>query len=162
MKNLLLTTVVILSFATIGCSQKSPKREAKGKVNGVSVEIVYSSPSARGRTIMGELVPYNKVWRTGANAATTIEINKDAKFEGNSVAAGKYSLYTIPGKKEWTIIINRKTGQSGTEYDESSDAIRFKVKPEKTDAFVESFVISVEKKGVKMAWENTSVSFDMK
>ena len=151
---------LVLSASTY--AQKSPPATMKGDVGGVSVEVNYHQPSARGRQIMGGLVPYDKVWRTGANAATTIEFGSDATVGGKSVSKGIYSLYTIPGEKTWTIIINGATGQWGTQYPEDQDVARFEVPAGKTDSFVEAFTISEDGENVILAWENTEVKFSVK
>lgn len=140
--------------------QKSPPAKAKGQINGATVVIDYHQPSAKGRTVMGDLVPYDKVWRTGANNATTFEVDKDIKIEGQALPKGKYSLFTIPGENEWTIIFNKNPNQWGAyNYDKADDALRVKVKPAKTDKFIETFTISPEADGVVMTWENTKVKF---
>ena len=94
-------------------SQPVPQATVEGKIGAATVKIVYCQPSARGRKIMGGLVPYGEVWRTGANDATTIEFDKPVKIEGKDLAAGKYSLFSIPGENEWTIIINKDAKQMG-------------------------------------------------
>src|SRR6188768_4545868 len=91
----------------------SPQATATGKIGAANVKIVYCQPSARGRKIMGGLVPYGEVWRTGANEATTIEFDKPVKIEGKDLPAGKYALFTIPNEKEWTIIFNKDVKQWG-------------------------------------------------
>ncbi|HEY9006742.1 DUF2911 domain-containing protein [Ohtaekwangia sp.] len=158
-----------LAFATMITAvfaqekQASPKAEATGKIGAANVKIVYCQPSARGRKIMGGLVPYGEVWRTGANEATTIEIDKPVKIEGKDLPAGKYSLFTIPGENEWTIIINKEAKQWGAyNYKSSEDVFRVNVKPTKTSAPVEVFNIAVEKDQVVMKWENTAVAFKVK
>jgi len=141
----------------------SPKAEANGVVGGAKVEIVYCRPSADKRKIMGELVPFGEVWRTGANAATTIEFDKPVKIEGNSIPAGKYALFTIPNENEWTIIFNKEFNQSGAyNYDQKKDILRVKVKPKKTATYIETFTIVPEKDKVKLQWENTEVAFKVK
>lgn len=141
----------------------SPKAEVSGTVGGANVDIVYCRPSADKRKIMGELVPFGKVWRTGANAATTIEFDKDVKIEGKSVPAGKYALFTIPNENEWTIILNKDFNQQGAyNYDESKDVLRVSVKPKKSDQYVETFTITPEKDKVNLKWENTEVGFKVK
>jgi len=112
----------------------SPKASVSQVVGYTEVSIVYSRPGVKGRKIWGGLVPYNEVWRTGANEATTIEFAADVTVEGQMVPKGKYGLFTIPGKKEWTIILNKTWDQWGAfNYDESQDLLRFKVKPQKSD-----------------------------
>lgn len=156
----LLAIIVASSFLFAQKTLKSPPAGAKGNVNGVDVEITYHQPSAKGRKVMGDVVPYGEVWRTGANNATTITFSKDVKIEGKTLAAGKYALFTIPGENEWTIIFSKNTNQWGSfNYDQSEDALRVKVKPGKTDKFVETFNIAVEDENVVLSWENTRVKF---
>lgn len=161
---LLMTVAVGLTAWPAHAQQRtSPKAEASGTVGGAKVDIVYCRPSADGRKIMGGLVPFGKVWRTGANAATTIEFDKSVKIEGKSLPAGKYALFTIPDEDEWTIIINKDYNQQGAyNYDEKKDVLRVNVKPKKTDQFVETFTIAPERDRVSMKWENTEVSFKVK
>lgn len=143
-------------------AQKSPKAEASSAVGSGKVTISYSQPSVKGREIWGKLVPYDKVWRTGADDATTIEFAKDATVEGKKVAAGKYSLFTIPTKSgEWTIIINKTAKQWGAyDYKEADDALRVKVKSAKADTLTEKMTFTVEASGtVTLLWENLKVSF---
>lgn len=100
------------------------------KVGVAEITVSYSSPAKRGRTIWGELVPFDKLWRTGANGATTLETSHDIMIGGQKVPAGKYAIFSIPGKTEWTVIINKNPNQGGTRsYDEKLDQARFKVKP---------------------------------
>lgn len=152
---------LIFSVAAIAQDKKpaSPPAKAEGTIDGIKVTVDYSAPSAKGRKIMGELVPYGKVWRTGANATTAIEFSGDVKVEGKALAKGKYGLYTIPGENEWTIIINKVATGSPYDYSDKQDALRVVVKPGKTKSFVETFNVAVEKNTVVLAWENTSVSF---
>src|SRR3954463_14450219 len=115
--NLLLTTVLVISGLSNLHAQgrPSPKATATGKIGAANVTITYSSPSVKGRQIWGGLVPYDKVWRAGANEATLLETDKDLTVEGKKLPAGKYSLYAIPGEKQWQFIINSQTGQWGIE-----------------------------------------------
>lgn len=160
MKRILqLTTWMIAITSTAALAQESPAATAEGTINGVKVKIEYSSPSARGRKIMGGLVPFGQVWRTGANATTSIELSSAAKIEGKELAAGKYALFTIPGENEWVIIINKTIKWGAFSYSEGDDVLRVNVKPSKTSAFVEAFNIAVEKNEVVMKWENTQVAF---
>ena len=141
----------------------SPKAEVSGTVGGANVDIVYCRPSADKRKIMGELVPFGKVWRTGANAATTIEFDKPVKIEGKSIPAGKYALFTIPNENEWIIILNKDFNQQGAyNYDEGKDVLRVSVKPKKTGQHIETFTITPEKDKVSLKWENTEVGFKVK
>jgi hypothetical protein len=169
MKKMFTLVAVALAFiATDSIAQDkplSPLETAKGSIDGVNIEVVYSRPSARGRKMLGEKEPYGKIWRTGANDATSIEFSKAVKIEGKDLAAGKYSLFTIPGEKEWTIVFNKKWDQNGAwEYDKfkDQDALRVTVPAGKPAAFVETFTITVDKDKVNLQWENTAVSFKVK
>lgn len=146
----------------------SPPAVATGKVMGATITINYSSPAVKGRKIWGGLVPYDKVWRAGANEATLFETDKAIKVEGKSLPAGKYSLYAIPGEKEWVIILNSKSGQWGVKNDESTteepanDVLRVTVKPKKSDSFNERMKFVVDKKGFALEWENLEVPVSIK
>lgn len=146
----------------------SPPATATGKLNGATITINYSSPAVKGRKIWGGLVPYDKVWRAGANEATLFETDKAIKVEGKSLAAGKYSLYAIPGEKEWVIILNSQTGQWGVKDDESTtevpanDVLRVTVKPEKSATMNERMKFVVDKNGFALEWENLKVPVSVK
>lgn len=152
---------LFVSFGALAQDKKpaSPPAKAEGTIEGVKITVDYSQPSAKGRKIMGGLVPYGEVWRTGANAATTIEFSENVKVEGQALPKGKYGLFTIPGENEWVIIINKQAGGSPFDYSDKQDVFRVKVKPGKTAAFVETFTISVEKSQVVLKWENTQAAF---
>jgi hypothetical protein len=165
MKRIPLFIIMLLTVAFAGAQDKpaSPKAEATGTIGAAKVKIVYCQPSARGRKIMGGLVPYGEVWRTGANEATTIEFDKPVKIEGKDLAAGKYALFTVPGEKEWTIVFNKEANQWGAyNYKQAEDVLRVNVKPTKTDSMVETFNISIGKDQVNLKWENTAVAFKVK
>lgn len=142
--------------------QKSPKAKTEAKIGDATIVIDYFQPSARERKIMGGLVPYGQVWRTGANNATVFTVDRDIKVEGQTLPAGKYSLFTIPDKDEWTIIFNKKHDQWGAfNYNEEDDVLRVKVKPEKAPEFIETFNIGSDEKGVILGWETTNVRFNI-
>lgn len=133
---------------------------------GISqVSIIYQRPNIKGRKIFGDLVPYNQIWRTGANNATNITFQDEVKIEGKTLAAGTYALFTIPTKNEWTIIFNSNAKQWGAyTYDQADDVLRIKVKPVTLKDKVESFTISFDEVNdqhmkTSLAWENTKVSF---
>jgi hypothetical protein len=135
----------------------SPKQQVEHKSGKKTITIDYSAPSRRGRAIFGGLVPYDKVWRTGANEATTLTTNADLMIGSLHVPAGKYSLYTIPGEKQWTLIVNKQTGQSGTVYDAKQDLGRVKLhlaSPLKEP--VETLVIGLDKT-LSLSWDTTKV-----
>jgi len=138
----------------------SPPAKATGKVGNTTITIDYSRPSVKGRNVWSELAPYGEVWRTGANEATTFEVNNDVMVEGKALPAGKYSLFTIPGENEWTVIFNKEPKQWGAyKYDETKDALRVTVKPKKAPKMTEQFTINVNKGTVAMLWENAQVDF---
>jgi hypothetical protein len=142
--------------------QASPKATATGKIGDKSVEITYFQPSVKGRKIWGELVPYGKVWRTGANNASVISFDKDVKVEGKALKAGKYALFTIPNEKEWTVIFSSKTDQWGSySYSDKEDVLRVAVKPGKSPAFTEAMTFAVKDKKVHLMWENLAVAFNV-
>lgn len=141
----------------------SPPATADATIGGKKISIKYSAPSVRNRKIMGDLVPYGTVWRTGANAATTLVTDADLMIGDLRVPKGTYTLYSLPGETEWKLIVNKQTGQWGTEYKEDQDLGRVNLNVSKTSAPVEKFIISIEPGGnngatLKMMWENTQLS----
>ena len=141
----------------------SPRDSVFLRLDTNMVSVNYGRPSIRGRVIMGGLVPWNKVWRTGANEATHLQTNFDMMFGGIPLTRGKYTLWTIPSPDAWTIIVNKQTGQWGTHYDERQDLARFVVKPGPTTALVDTFTVALERLGptsgvMKLMWERTMVS----
>lgn len=155
---LLLITLV----ASISWAQESPPTLAEGSVDGVSIKINYHSPKVKGRIIWGGLEPYDKVWRTGANNATTIEVSDNVKIGKNKLPKGKYALFTIPKKGDtWTVIINKEAEQWGAyNYKESEDVFRFDVKVERTLEINESLKFEVQDGGIVVfAWEYKSFNF---
>lgn len=161
----ILTAALCLVGATVMAADKkplSPPAKAEAKIGGKNVSVSYSAPSKRDRVIMGGLVPYGEVWRTGANAATTLTTETDLMIGDLHVPAGKYTLFTIPGQKEWTLIVNRQTGQWGTNYDESQDLGRVKMKVTPVKDTVETFNIGVQDGALVLAWENTQASAPLK
>jgi tetratricopeptide (TPR) repeat protein len=120
----------------------SPTQTIKQDFALSSIEVVYSRPSAKGRTIFGDLVPFGKIWRTGANAATKITFGEDVKVGGTPLKAGSYALYTVPNKDEWEIIINKGANNSGlTGYKTEDDVARFKVKSQGLPFAIETLTI---------------------
>lgn len=163
MMNRVSSLLIAITFVSLTAyAQKpmpSPPDKAEAVIDGINVTVDYHQPSAKGRKIMGGLVPYGEVWRTGANTTTSIEFASDVKIEGKPVAKGKYALFTIPGETEWTIIINKTIKWGSMSYSEADDVLRVKVKPSKTSDFVETFKVAIEGKKVTMSWENTKVAF---
>lgn len=143
----------------------SPATTIKQDFGISSVELSYSRPGVKGRKIFGDLVPYDKVWRTGANSPTLITFGDDVTIGGTKVAAGKYGLLTIPGKNEWTVIITKSTDVSSpAAYKEANDVARIKVKPIESQHPIETFAIFFDKiKPTSMdaviMWDKTIVPF---
>jgi hypothetical protein len=141
----------------------SPACTLKQRVGLTDIEIVYSRPSMKGREIFGSVVPFGTVWRTGANAATKITFSTPVKLNGAEIPAGSYALYTIPGEDEWTIILNKGVGKSGTAYDEKDDVVRFKTKPVNLpDTSLDTFTIEFnhvrdESAVLNLVWDKTVV-----
>lgn len=145
-------------------SKRSIKSAAVGIIGQDSIKINYHSPGVRGRIIWGGLVPYDEVWVTGAHDATTLEINRSFIVEGKEIPAGKYAIFTIPGKREWIVIINSKWQQHlASEYDQKEDLVRIKVKPrrhaltERLQYFIEPGKGSTGK--IAIAWEKIRIEF---
>lgn len=162
---------MLLSFAygravaQLETPQPSPKGKIEQKVGIMNVAVSYSRPSMKGRKIFGDLVPFGKEWRTGANEPTAVTFSDAVKLEGHDLAAGTYALYTIPGEKEWAIIFN-KNAASGPPRDLKEDVLSFKVTPARSAVPVETFTINIADIGMdaanlELAWENTVVRFRM-
>jgi hypothetical protein len=138
----------------------SPRKQLTGTAAGVTVTVDYGSPFVKGRTIWGDLVPYDKVWRTGANAATTIEFAADVTIEGQSLAAGKYALFTIPGMESWQVVFNTTTDQWGSgNYDEANNALVVTVTPQAREEMAESMDFTLNGDAVVLHWERLMVPF---
>ena len=150
------------SFAARSLGTLSPPDSVRARLGGAALSVRYSRPSVRGRVIFGNVVPWDKVWRTGANAATVLETSADLTVAGTAVPAGKYSLWTIPSPARWTLIINKNTGQWGTDYDAQYDLARLDMKVESLRQPVEQFTIAIEPSGqagvLKVEWEKTRAS----
>lgn len=130
--------------AQIKMPAASPSASIKQAVGLSEITVDYSRPSARGRKVFGDLVPLGKLWRTGANASTKLTFAEDVTVEGNKVPAGQYALYTIPGEKEWTVVLHKNTkhwGDGGKDYNQAEDLVRFKVNAKELDDKVETFTI---------------------
>lgn len=170
MKQLSIIILSILFFANGVNAQideflprPSPGALVSQTIGYTTITINYCRPGVKGRKILGDVVPFNKIWRTGANESTTIHFTTDVVVEGNKVPAGIYSLFTIPDENEWTVIINKLYKNWGTIYSESEDMLRFKVKPSKS-SFTERLLFSFSEMqdssvNVLLNWENFQISF---
>lgn len=149
-------------FANRPLGQLSPRDTARANMSGAEVWIDYSRPSKRGREIFGDVVPWNAVWRTGANAASQLNTSVDLVIGGETVPAGKYTIWTLPSPAGWKLIINKNTGQWGTAYDAAHDLVRVDAKVETLQAPVEQFAIAFEPAASPTAltftWDRTKYS----
>ncbi|HLX69804.1 MAG TPA: DUF2911 domain-containing protein [Verrucomicrobiae bacterium] len=168
-----LSSVVILPALLLaaGASAQTPRLELpspspsstlKQRVGLTDIEINYSRPSARGRPIFGGLLPYGKVWRTGANGPTILSFSTPVKLNGTPVAAGKYALFTIPGEDEWTIILNKDIKGSPLDYHETNDVVRFTAHAVEIAENIETFSIMInaiqdDSARIDLIWEHTAV-----
>ncbi|AXG74452.1 DUF2911 domain-containing protein [Flavobacterium arcticum] len=169
MKRLFITGALLLAF-TIGSAQvktpqASPKAVIEQTVGLTDVKIEYSRPSAKGRAVYGELVPFGRLWRTGANANTTVTFTDDVVIGGKTLQAGKYALYTQPKADSWDIIFYTDTNNWGLpqEWDSTKEAVRVTVKPEFLTRSVETLTIGMNNLDnnngfLEIAWEKTMVS----
>jgi hypothetical protein len=173
MKKSILILSSILSFSlaqsqTISFPQASPTTTVSQNFATSKIELSYSRPSAKGRKIYGDVVPFGSIWRTGANSATTISFGEDVKINNTEIKSGKYGLLTIPGATEWTIILTKDlTVTNAQAYKQENDVLKFSVKPETLPYFTETFEIEIanvktNQVDIELIWEKTSVSFTIK
>jgi hypothetical protein len=144
----------------------SPHATAMAIIGDAHIHIDYSSPGVRDRIIFGGLLSYDMVWQAGAHNATWLETNQDLIIDGKTLPAGKYGFFTIPSKKEWTIIFNTNWDQHGKDdYDEKEDVLRFKVKSILSETTTEHLEYKVKKKSdtegsISLAWEKVLIDFN--
>jgi hypothetical protein len=168
---LILSSILVFSLAqsqTISFPQASPTTTVSQNFATSKIELSYSRPSAKGRKIYGDVVPFGSIWRTGANSATTISFGEDVKINNTEIKSGKYGLLTIPGATEWTIILTKDlTVTNAQAYKQENDVLKFSVKPETLPYFTETFEIEIanvktNQVDIELIWEKTSVSFTIK
>ncbi len=169
MKKILLSAIALAGFALLCTAQikmpaPSPTQTVKQDFGIGNIELTYSRPSIKGRKIYGDLVPYNKLWRTGANAATKIVFSDTVEIGGKKIDSGTYVMYTIPGIDSWEVILNRGLKNWGIDgYKETEDVVRFKVEPVKMKNKLESFTmefsdVKPETCSLDIKWEKIAVS----
>src|SRR5229473_741963 len=173
LKRTIFIAALTLVCTTLAAAQQdksqrpSPAAQAQCKFSdGKTITVDYSSPRMKGRKIFGELVPFNDVWRTGANEATAFVTDANLKVEGKDVPAGSYTIFTVPAADKWTLIVNKKTGEWGIPYKYESDELaRVDMKASKLPASVENFTIAYIKSGsgctLQIDWETTRASVDI-
>jgi len=168
---LFVLTIAIIAAVVSANAQQSPASPPGTATftfaDGKTITINYSRPSVKGRKIFGGLVPYGQVWRTGANAATTLKTDVNLTIGNANVPAGTYTLYSIPEEKKWTLIINKQTGQWGTAYDEKQDLARVEMKASNNASPTEQFTIGFDQTGatsavLKLDWADTIAKVDVK
>jgi hypothetical protein len=160
---LLLIFIATTNFAVGQKAKVSPRENVTGKINTATISIDYGSPSVRGRKIWGALVPFDKIWRAGANEATTFETDKDLIVEGEKLPAGKYSLFIIPNEKECIVIFNKKSDQWGAyNYSKDLDQLRVEVSPKKETKSAEKLLFIVKDNEVALLWDNWMIALNVK
>ena len=159
---------LLIFFATINFAlgqkpKASPKESVTGKINTATISINYGSPYVKGRKIWGALVPFDKIWRAGANEATTFETDKDLFVEGKKLPAGRYSLFIIPNEKKCIVIFNEKADQWGAyNYEEKLDQLRVEVSPNTESETTEKLLFLIEKNRVALLWSNWEIALEIK
>jgi len=149
-------------------AKKSIKAYVKNNVNGVRIFISYHSPAVRDRIIWGGLVPYDKVWVTGAHTATSIEFEESFSINKNKIPAGKYAFFTIPGRDQWTMILNKNWDQHlADDYDEKDDVLRWTVIPETLSYVQERLMYDIDQTGerrcnIEMRWEKLMITIPIR
>lgn len=173
-RHIAVAALVVLFTMSLSAQQQDkskrpspPGTAAVTFADGKKVTIDYSRPFAKGRKIVGGLVPYDQVWRTGANEATSLKTDVDLDIGGTTVPAGSYTLFSLPGQSSWKLIVNKQTGQWGTNYDQGQDLVRIDMTVSSLPQSVEQFTISLDKTGADSAklnldWEKTRASVDVK
>jgi hypothetical protein len=156
--------LVQAAFAQIDFPNPSPPSYLKQKVGFTTIIVEYERPAVRGRKIMGGLVPYGKIWRTGAGKCTRIIFSEDVTIHNSTIKAGAYSLFTIPTPTEWTVIFNTDTTLYGAyDHDAKKDVVRFKVQPQQAGRFYETFTIDIDIVNYNaefyLSLENTQIHF---
>lgn len=150
---------------------KSPRKQTSGLIEGIEVSVDYGSPSVRGREIWGDLVPFDKIWRAGANEATSISFSEDVLVNENAVSAGTYALFMIPQEKgEWTIILNEEWSKEehgvwgAYDHNPEKDVLRFDVSPITfiNTNVIEALEYEVQETGILFQWEMIALSIDVK
>lgn len=167
-KLIFLMAFFVTASAAWGQEKASPAATATGKIGEANITINYSSPAVKERKIWGGLVPYDKVWRAGANGATIFETDQAIMVEGKQLPAGKYSLFALPGEKEWQFILNSETGQWGTKrtgeanFDPAKNVLTVNVKPTASSTMNERLLYEVGGNGFVLKWENLEVPVAVK
>lgn len=165
LKQLFFSLIVLLNMMNLTAQEKptSSKEVTTGKINKATITISYGSPSVRAREIWGKLVPFNQVWRAGANDATTFETSEELNIDGSKLPAGKYSFFIIPNEKECVIIFNKEAKQWGAyKYNQKEDQLRVIVKQEVANSSVEKLTYKIDSNRVLLSWDNWIIPINIK
>lgn len=150
------TLIFALVLMAFGCSSEkiaSPAQTTDGRIGPVQIEINYGAPSVKGREIFGALVPYNEVWRTGANENTTISFSEPVRILGQEVPDGTYGLFTTPGRDQWMLHLNSEYEEWGAySYNDQNNILSKTILPKKADSFQEQLLFSIEATSVRLSW----------
>ena len=160
---ILLIFIATTNFAVGQKAKASPRESVTGKINAATITIDYGSPSVKGRKIWGGLVPFDKIWRAGANEATTFKTDKDIIVNGGELPAGKYSLFIIPNEKECIVIFNKKADQWGAyNYNQELDQLKVGVSPNKESNSTEKLLFMVNNSTIGLLWDNWEIALEIK
>jgi hypothetical protein len=160
---ILLIFIATTNFAVGQKAKASPREIVTGKINAATITIDYGSPSVKGRKIWGGLVPFDKIWRAGANEATTFKTDKDIIVNGGELPAGKYSLFIIPNEKECIVIFNKKADQWGAyNYNQELDQLKVSVSPNKKSNSTEKLLFLVNNSTIGLLWDNWEIALEIK
>lgn len=150
------TLIFALVLMAFGCTSEkiaSPAQTTDGRIGPVQIEINYGAPSVKGREIFGALVPYNEVWRTGANENTTISFSEPVRILGQDVPGGTYGLFTTPGRDQWMLHLNSEYEEWGAySYNDQNNILSKTILPKKADSFQEQLLFSIEGTSVRLSW----------
>ena len=166
MKKIIGILLIFIATTNVAVGQKakaSPRESVTGKINAATITIDYGSPSVKGRKIWGGLVPFDKIWRAGANEATTFKTDKDIIVNGGELPAGKYSLFIIPNEKECIVIFNKKADQWGAyNYNQELDQLKVGVLPNKKSNSTEKLIFLVNNSAISLLWDNWEIALEIK
>jgi len=158
-------SAIFLMLTLSYCSPQSPPVTAQGNIGGMGVTVEYSSPRVKNRQgkIWGDMLPYGEVWRAGANAATLVTFGQAVQVEGQSLEAGSYSLFMVPGEEEWQVIFNGATDISGTAYESviEQNILEVDVMPLKNTELKEELEYEVTEDGISLHWEYLTIPIEV-
>ena len=158
---LILIALPVVAERADDANRASKNGKTTGVIDGVEITVEYGRPNVKGREIWGGLVPFGKVWRTGADEATTISFSADVTIGGEKLAAGTYGLFTVPGEKEWQFVFNTVAKQWGAyKYEAGKDALRVAASPQASE-HIESMDFVIEGSSVVLRWEKLAVGFEV-